>query len=87
MQQNVAFHQDLHCLQRQNRPSEKNIFWQLKPVTPKGKIDLQGKYFLAIKTSDPLIYTIENPYLVVSNFIEKCIGLQRVYLHTWECTG
>ena len=35
MPHNVAFHQGLHCLLRQNQSSKKEIqyFWKLQPVT------------------------------------------------------
>ena len=52
----VAFHQDSHCLQRQNQSSEKDaIFYS----------------FMEITTCDPSVYTMNNPDIFVCSFMVK----------------
>ena len=58
MPQNVAFHQGLHCLQRQNQSSEKKNY----------------AIFLEMITCDTSIYTVDYSDFIVCSFVDKSIG-------------
>ena len=61
MQHNAAFYQGMHCLLRHNQSSEKEIQY------------FKGNYNL----SDPSIYTLDHPDLIVSNFMGNSIGTKK----------
>ena len=62
MQNNAAFHQDLHCLQRQNRSShvQRNKYINFSETTG--------------ITCDPSIYTMDLSDFLVCSFMENSIG-------------
>ena len=67
---NVAFHQGLHCLPKQNQSLKNEI-----------------QYFFEIITSDPSIYTMNYPDLIVCNFMENSVGLKRVNILLRQTRG
>ena len=64
MPHNVAFHQGLHCLLRQN-----HIFKESNTI-----------FLEEITACDPSIYTIDHPDFIVCSYMENFIGLLRVKL-------